>query len=88
MSELSKLKGVKAPKYEAPHFREFVVDFSGTGMNVSDINKHLLKGGIFGGMDLSNTGAGLENCALYCVTEIHTQRDIDRLVTALKELLR
>ena len=27
----------------------------------------------------------LENCALYCVTEIHSQADIDSLVAAVKE---
>jgi glycine dehydrogenase subunit 1 len=27
------------------------------------------------------------DCALYCVTEVHTREDIDRLVQALKDSL-
>jgi len=30
----------------------------------------------------------LGNSALYCVTEVHTQDDIDRLVAALKEVVK
>ena len=29
----------------------------------------------------------LGQCAMYCVTEVHTKEDIDRLVSALGEIL-
>jgi len=87
VGELGKLKGVKAPKYSAPVFKEFVVDFSGTGKKVADINKALLKKKIFGGKDLSEMCPDLGQSALYCVTEVHTKSDLDALVTALKEIL-
>lgn len=47
----------------------------------------LLDRGIFGGKDLSDDFAELGQSALYCVTETHTQQDIDQLVTVLSEYL-
>lgn len=88
MAELSKLKGVKVPRFGAPHFKEFVVDFNETGRAVKDVNKHLLVQGIFGGKDLSSEFENLTNCALYCVTETHTKKDIDHLVQALRECIQ
>ncbi len=85
MAHMTKIKGVKAPVFRSPHFKEFVVNFDGTGKRVSEINKALLARGIFGGKDLTQEFPELGNSALYCVTEVHTKDDIDRLVTALKE---
>ncbi|WP_028062134.1 aminomethyl-transferring glycine dehydrogenase subunit GcvPA [Solirubrobacter soli] len=58
-------------------FKEFVVDFD---KPVEEINAALRAKGIFGGGELTPTSA------LYCVTEVHTQQDIDRLVEALAEV--
>jgi glycine dehydrogenase subunit 1 len=85
--KLSEIKGVKAPLFDSPHFKEFVVSFKDTGMTVDDINKSLLEQGIFGGKGLSGEFPELGNCALYCVTEVHTKEDIDSLVQALKDCL-
>jgi len=85
MKQLSKINGVKAPLFDSPHFKEFVVDFNGTGSTVEDINKYLLRHGIFGGKDLSKEFPSLGTCALYCVTEVHTKEDIDRLVSSLRK---
>jgi glycine dehydrogenase subunit 1 len=68
-------------------FKEFMVDFSATGKSVAAINKALLAHGIFGGIDLSSQAPAFGQTALYCVTEIHGAADIDRLVTALTEVL-
>jgi glycine dehydrogenase subunit 1 len=87
MKKLSGIKGVKAPLFAAPHFKEFVVDFNATNVTVESINKFLLERSIFGGKDLSQEFPELGNCALYCVTEVHTKEDIDNLVRALKECL-
>lgn len=67
-------------------FKEFVVDFGGTGKTVAAIDDALRARGIFGGKDLS--GEGLGEAALYCVTEIHTAADIRRLAEVLKEICR
>ena len=69
-------------------FKEFVVDFAETGKTVQQINAALRARGIFGGGDLSRSFPQLGQCALYCVTEVHTQADIDRLVAALTEASR
>jgi len=87
MAMLSKLKGVKVPRFEASHFKEFVVDFSQTPKTVEQINKALLEEHIFGGHDLGVFSKELDNCALYCVTEMHTKADIDKLVTVLSKCL-
>ncbi|MHA1580953.1 MAG: aminomethyl-transferring glycine dehydrogenase subunit GcvPA [Candidatus Baldrarchaeia archaeon] len=87
MKKLSEIDGVKAPRFKAPHFKEFVVDFNETGMSVNEINKCLFEYGIFGGIDLSKSFPELGNSALYCVTEIHTKEDIDKLVQALREII-
>ena len=68
-------------------FKEFLVDFNATGRTVADINKALLAHGIFGGIDLSKDEPGSGQTALYCVTEVHTEADIDRLVSALTKVL-
>ncbi|MCG8686529.1 MAG: aminomethyl-transferring glycine dehydrogenase subunit GcvPA [Desulfobacterales bacterium] len=84
---LNNLPGVKAPAFSAPGFKEFVVDFNQTGKTVSQINQVLLDKGIFGGKDLSSVFEKLGQSALYCVTEIHTKADIDRLAETLKVIL-
>ncbi len=88
MSRLSEIKGIEAPFFKSPHFKEFVVSFRGTGKSVAEINKALREKNIFGGKDLSKEFQELENCALYCVTEIHTKVDIDSLIQALKDCLK
>jgi glycine dehydrogenase subunit 1 len=71
-------------RWPAGFFKEFVVDFSDTGKTVAQINESLRSKAIFGGKDLS-TDFDLGQVALYCVTEIHTADDIDRLVVAITE---
>jgi glycine dehydrogenase subunit 1 len=85
--EIGKLKGVSV-RWPNGFFKEFVVDFGGTGKTVAKINKALLKRGIFGGKDLSKDFPALGQSALYAVTELTTVDDIARLVAALKEITR
>jgi glycine dehydrogenase subunit 1 len=69
-------------------FKELVVDFDDSGRTVAEVNAALLARGIFGGGDLSAAHPRLGQCALYCVTEVHSQDDIDRLAEALAEVTR
>jgi glycine dehydrogenase subunit 1 len=62
-------------------FKEFVVDFAGTGKSVTEINAALLERGILGGHDLG------EGRALYCVSEVISEDDARELVAALKEVV-
>jgi len=86
--QFATISGVQSPMFHGPFFREFVVNFDGTGQTVAEINIALLAQGIFGGKDLSQEYPGLGNSALYCFTELHRQADIDRMVAAVKEIVR
>jgi glycine dehydrogenase subunit 1 len=85
--KLTGIKGVRL-RFKSAHFKEFVVDFGRTGKSVAEINRSLLGKGIFGGKDLSGEFSELQNCALYCVTEVLTKNDIDTLANALEDCLR
>jgi glycine dehydrogenase subunit 1 len=87
MKRLSEIEGVKVPRFASAHFKEFVVDFNNTKKSVSQINRSLLRRGIFGGKDLSLEFPDLGQSALYCVTEIHSQEDIDSLDDAIADCL-
>ena len=68
-----------------PVFKEFVVRFETA--NVAEVHAKLLEHGIFGGKDMTGEPGVAGQAALYCVTEIHTEDDIDRLTAALKEAI-
>ena len=85
-ARLLEIAGVALPLGDA-FFKEFVVSFDGAGKTVAEVNRALLDRGIFGGLDLSRDFPELGQSALYCVTELHTGADIDRLAAALREVL-
>ena len=62
-AKINEIPGVKANPFSSVFFKEFVVDFSGTGKTVKQINKALLDKGIFGGKDLSED---FRVCSLLC----------------------
>ncbi|KAA2261475.1 aminomethyl-transferring glycine dehydrogenase subunit GcvPA [Solihabitans fulvus] len=78
---LAEIPGVEAPSAAAGQvsFADFLVRFTGS-LTAAEVNTRLLALGIHGGKVLSATDA------LYCVTEIHTREDIDRLAQALEEI--
>ena len=84
---IAALPGVKLPFASTACFKEFVVDFRGTGRSVGQINEELLEHNIFGGIDLGGALPGFAGRALYCVTEMHTQDEIDALVDALRSII-
>lgn len=84
---IGEIPGVSAPHLKSANFKEFVVTFDGTGKTVGEINAALRERGIFGGHDLSGEFPELGQSALYCVTEVHSQDDIERLAAALAEVV-
>jgi glycine dehydrogenase subunit 1 len=56
--------------------------------SVADVNRGLRTHGIFGGKDLSADFPELGQSALYCVTEVHGADDVERLASALEEVVR
>ena len=85
-AKLAGVKGVKT-RFRSEPFKEFVVDFKGTGKSVAEINKRLLESGIFGGKSLAQEFPELEGCALYAFTEMTAKADIDKLAEALKGIV-
>jgi glycine dehydrogenase subunit 1 len=85
---LSEIRGVKAPVFDAPHFKEFTVNFDKTGKTVSNIHHALLKRHhVHGGRDISHEFPELGKTALYCVTEVHSEEEIQRLADAIKTVV-
>ena len=65
-----------------------MVNFDNTKKTVKEINRALLNFNIFGGKDVSEDFSELGQSALYCVTEIHSKNNIDKLANSLKEVLK
>lgn len=86
-ARLSTLKGVVVSHAGSAHFRECVVNFDATGMTVQSINKALQAVDVFGGHDLSSSFPELGQAALYCVSDLHSHADLDRLIDALNQIL-
>jgi glycine dehydrogenase subunit 1 len=84
LDSLSAIKGVKR-KFGGPVFNEFVLEFEGGYKKVAE---HLLSNGVLGGLDLRPLYPALKDCALFCVTEVHSKADIDRLAGLVAEVVR
>lgn len=88
MEKINEIPGLQVMFSNSPHFREFVINFDRSGKPVAQVTRALLERGIFGGKDLSTDLPQLGQSALYCVTEVHSQADIDQLVESLVEVAR
>lgn len=88
MKRMSEIAGIRVPVFKSCHFEEFTANFDGTGKTISEVNKVLLDSGVIGGKDLTKEFPELGNTALYCVTEVHTKADIDKLAAALEEAVQ
>jgi glycine dehydrogenase subunit 1 len=82
---LGEIRGVRVVPAQG-FFKEFVVNFEGTGRSVAEINRALRERNIFGGLDLGRHFPALGNSALYCVTEVHGIEDIRHLAQSLREI--
>jgi glycine dehydrogenase subunit 1 len=87
VERLAAVPGLVASRFAAPGFKEWVVDFGPSGASVDEVNAALLERGILGGASLAGPYPELGQSALYCVTELHTRGDVDRLAAALREIL-
>jgi len=86
-TRLAEVPGVVIPHKEAVHFQEILVNFDRSGKTAAEINQALLNRGIFGGVDISSVYPEFGQSALFAFSEVHTQADIDTLVSALEEVL-
>ncbi len=77
--------GVTSPLFKGPFFKEFVVGYTKKGADSDSIHRRLTKSGVLGGYPVdARFNLGIE-AGLFCVTEVHTADDIDRLVAALEQ---
>jgi glycine dehydrogenase subunit 1 len=81
MERIDRVEGFETPLFKANHFNEFVVKSRG---DWTEINAHLLKHGVHGGIPLAKQFPELGNSSLFAVTELTRTRDVDRLVQALE----
>ncbi len=81
---LSNVEGVLAsPLFKRPFFKEFVVGYErGSAVRVY---KKLASKGVLGGYPIDGSFKLDHEAGLYCVTDVHTRDDIDRLASALEE---
>ncbi len=77
--------GFKAPIFNAPHFNEFLVKLP---RNPHEIAKEIISRGVHGGLPL-NRGCfrNVPDSMLLATTEMHTEDDMDKFVSALKEVV-
>lgn len=74
MKKINEIKGFESPVYDSTHFKEFTVRHP----DYRKVHEHLLENSIQGGYILDGT------TALYCVTEMHAQSDIQNLLETLE----
>jgi len=84
-AELSRIPGIRIP-LSGYSYCDFLVDFNDTGMTVKDINHALLSHSIIGGKYIGREFPEYGETALYSVTEVHTEDDLQALFNALKEI--
>ncbi|MEM3615776.1 MAG: aminomethyl-transferring glycine dehydrogenase subunit GcvPA [Candidatus Methanomethylicia archaeon] len=87
MKLLNEIDGVKAPLFNSPHFKEFVVNFDDCELPVEAIHRGILRLGVHGGKIVKDEFPELGESALYCVTEVHSKSDIEKLVSSIKLFL-
>jgi glycine dehydrogenase subunit 1 len=68
--------------FSGAHFNEFVIHCP----DAKKVHSHLLKHGIQGGLLLQPWYPKLTDSMLFGVTELHSQENIDRLISLLKEV--
>lgn len=87
MQLLAKIDGITTPMFKSAHFKEFTVNFDQTGKTVRDVHEMLLQHQVHGGKNVAKEFPELGETALYCITEMHSKEDIDRLAWALEAIL-
>ena len=82
---LSRIRGVRSPSFSGSFFKEFVVGYDNSKADV--VFRRLVKSNVLAGYPIAREfGLGVE-AGLFCVTEIHTRADIERLAKALEDAL-
>ncbi|WP_324789298.1 aminomethyl-transferring glycine dehydrogenase subunit GcvPA [Streptomyces sp. H51] len=78
---LAQVPGIEVPFGDTLHFADFTVRYT-CGTTAAEVRAGLRERGIYGSVP---TG---EHEAAFCVTEVHSKADIDRLATVLEEIVK
>jgi len=69
--------------FSGTHFNEFVVGYN---QDADKLNQRLLQRNIQGGLTLKEQYSELKNCMLFGITELHTDEDIEKLISTIPEV--
>lgn len=78
---ISAIRGFEAPLFKTAHFNEFVMRAQ---VSIEKLSKRLIANGVHGGICLNREFPELEESMLLAVTEMHSDRDFDMLISALE----
>ncbi|MDA4125139.1 MAG: aminomethyl-transferring glycine dehydrogenase, partial [Thaumarchaeota archaeon] len=70
------------PHFHGSFFKEFVVSYDRA--NASKVFKRLAKKGVLGGYPMDRSFGLRSQAASFCVTEVHTREDIEKLADAIE----
>ena len=82
---LSRVRGVTSPHFKGAFFKEFVVSYKKA--KADRVYRQLARKGVLAGYPLDRTFGLKAEAGLYCVTEVHNHRDVERLAGALEEVV-
>jgi len=80
------IDGISVPRFDSPHFKEFLVEFTGD-KGSREVSKELLKRNIQGGLIVTEYYPDIGDNMLFCFTEVHSKEDIDALVSSLRDIM-
>jgi glycine dehydrogenase subunit 1 len=81
--QLSKLPGVRAPRLNSPFYQDFTVQIDSKD---DSLQTELQSKGVLGGLALKDDYPEFDHTFLFSVTEVHRRSDIDKLVSAIREV--
>jgi glycine dehydrogenase subunit 1 len=78
-----KEEGLKAPNFTGSFFGDVSIV---TKCSSDELSKRLIDFNILGGLPLGRFYQNLRNVSLFSFSELHTADDIERLISALKQI--
>ena len=82
---ISEIRGVESPMFEGSFFKEFAVKYRKASARA--VFSRLASRGVMAGYPLGPDYGLKAQAGLYCVTEVHTADDIERLAATLEKVL-
>jgi glycine dehydrogenase subunit 1 len=84
MDALCQIKGFECPALRSHHFNEFAVR---TPIRPEKVSRVLMRKGVIGGLPLARHVPSMGDCMLFAATEMTTDEDIGKLVSALEGVI-